>query len=531
MFPNKERIIVSAVVSLVLTLVMLWGYQIENNGRITLNAAVLPGFVISMLSVLLIYKLADMFRDRFHESVYLNRYLDVILDSPVRSFAVIAVLLFFLYFVQFLGVYPGLFIFDAGWQLQMYDWGMISEHHPVLHTVLIGWLVNRLKTQDGSIEYGVAAYVILQMIIFVCAESYLLTYIYGKLKNAILLFAGVLYFGLHPTIVLHVMSVTKDSLFAAFFILVLPLTIELIRNSTLFVRSRAKITAWCICVTLIVILRNNCVYAIPVLIIGVLVCSENKRIALMLTGISLVLFVLYKTVFVPMYVTEPVDGREMLSVPSNQLAALYNSDEAKLSEDDREFIKTLINEDGLKNYNPRIADKVKAGLDMDYCRSDLGEVKDAYLHIIRNNAGLAFNEFLVLTEGFWYPFYRDYQITYKDRAYWIIDCYEPAVISPKINPIYNYFRKFEDAGFVTQNAFVMLLLSPGTYFCFIVLMLGYAVIRKAREYISIFLFVLIFWLTYLLGPVALVRYTGYLYVMVPVYALLILEKENTIIDG
>lgn len=531
MIHPKGKFIVSAVVSLVLTLIMIWGYQLENNGRITFNASVVTGFVIGTLLVLLIYRLADMSRDRFRESDHINKQLGVILASPVRLFTVIAVLLFFLYFVQFLGVYPGLFIFDAGWQLQMYDWGMISEHHPVLHTVLLGWLVNRLKTQDGSIEYGVVAYVILQMVVFVCAESYLLIYIYNKLKNAVLLFLGILYFGLHPTIVLHVMSVTKDSLFVAFFILVLPLTIELIRDSNLFVRSKAKISAWCICVTLIVILRNNCVYAIPVLIIAVLVCSKNKRVVLALTGISLVLFVLYKTVFVPMYVTDTVDGREMLSVPSNQLAALYNSDEAKLSKDDREFIEKVINEDGLSNYNPRIADKVKAGLDMDYCRSNFQEVKDAYLHIIRNNASLAFNEFLVLTEGFWYPFYRDYQITYKDRAYWIIDCYEPAVISPKINSIYNYFRKYQDAGFVTQNVVTMLFLSPGTYFCFMVLMLGYAVTRKASEYISIFLFVLVFWLTYLLGPVALVRYTGYLYVMVPIYALLILEKENTTIDG
>ena len=526
LLPSKDRIIVSAIVAMVFTIVMIWGYQLEKYGKIAFGPIFISVFVFNLIVLLMIYKCMDMWRDSFNASKHSDSRLFELTRKPERLFLILAGLLFFIYFIQYLGVYPGLFVFDAGWQLQMYDWGMISEHHPVLHTVLIGWLVKILKTQDGSIEYGVAAYVILQMIAFVFAESYLLCYIYGKLRSVLLLILGVLYFGLHPTIVLHVMSVTKDSLFAAFFILLLPLTIELIKD-TGRAGSTKKLMLWSVAAVLITILRNNCIYAVPVLFVGVLICASNKKKAALFICISVLLFAAYKLIFVPMFVTDAVDGREMLSVPSNQLAAVYNNDEAVLSEEDRAFIEKLINAEGLSNYNPRIADRVKAQLNMDYCRDNLGDVCRNYLSIVRKNPGLMFREFLYLTEGFWYPGYKDYQITYKDSAYWIVDCYEPAVLEPKINVIYDYYKKYQGVDFVTRNPVLMFILSPGTYFLVLILMLGYSVIGRAGEYISILAFVFVFWLTYLLGPVALVRYTGYLYVMIPFYALLILFKEST----
>ena len=58
------------------------------------------------------------------------------------------------------------------------------------------------------------------------------------------------------------------------------------------------------------------------------------------------------------------------------------------------------------------------------------------------------------------------------------------------------------------------------------ILLAYAIERKRIDHIPVFVFILALWLTYLLGPLAMVRYAIYLYGMVPLYPALVMSKET-----
>ena len=180
--------------------------------------------------------------------------------------------------IQLLAVYPGLFVFDASWQYWMYTENTISEHHPVLHTVLLGYIVDTIHQYTGAINHGAAIYTIFQIIMSIACISYLITFVYGKLKRIWSLVLMLFFFGLYPPIVLQVLSATKDTFFFAFILLLITLTIELVEDSEAFSYKPIKIILWILSTVFVIILRNNCIYAIPFFVIALIKFTRKKRI-------------------------------------------------------------------------------------------------------------------------------------------------------------------------------------------------------------------------------------------------------------
>ena len=133
--------------------------------------------------------------------------------------------------------------------------------------------------------------------------------------------------------------------------------------------------------------------------------------------------------------------------------------------------------------------------------------------------------FLENTCGFWYP---GCELTlYQDgkTGYWVIGCYDPVISNPKIKQLFEFYKLFEDSDFVTKNPITSLFFAPGTFFYIFAIMFAYIIDRKQKEYIPIFVFMLALWLTFLLGPVALVRYIMYFYAIIPLYFVMIYKPE------
>jgi hypothetical protein len=108
----------------------------------------------------------------------------------------------------------------------------------------------------------------------------------------------------------------------------------------------------------------------------------------------------------------------------------------------------------------------------------------------------------------------------------VVNCYYPIVSNPKIQCTFEFYKLFENSDFVTKNPVTSLLFSPGTFFYIFIIMFGYAIDNKNKPYIVVFFFIFALWLTYLLGPVALVRYVIYLYGIVPIYFVMIINKKK-----
>lgn len=520
-FP-KNRILPIAVLSAVLTLLIVFGYEIDHFDSLSFRpitaAATVGTFVLCAFVLAALYVLMDKVNLKGNCTI-----------SRKKAFLISFLILIVLYIVFLLGVFPGLFNFDAQAQYNRYRLNLISEHHPVLHTVILGFLVTRFSESVTDIQKGVFVYSIVQVFLSAMAFSYAVSYVYSKLKNKIALYGMILFFGIYPPIVLQVLSATKDSYFLIFFMISVTLVLEFFENEKAFLSRIWKPVILTLSVVLMTIFRNNCMYAIPVLWILMLVKSkkETKKYAAVMTGAFLGLFVLYKVLFVPAFVTEKVNGREFYSVPIQQIMRVYTSDDSVISDSQREIVEKLFAEEG-REYYPAIADVPKAYIDMDYYKGHKKEVQQMYLDVIRQNPKDAIEAFLAVNCGMWYPGCDLTLYPEGIKGYWPIECLEPARLEPVIPMISDFFAGFEEKYFSTQKVIFPYLFAPGSFFVLFLAMLLYATEKKKKGFVVAGIFVFVYWLTFLLGPVALVRYAMFLFALLPFYLLLPAGNKETV---
>jgi len=522
---TKRRIVIVSIVSFLLTLTTVLGYQIEHKSELSMN--ILSALIMIVVFSVILFLLLLIF-DLFDKAkLKPGRYKDMACWK-IYMFLVLCFLV--IYAFQYLAVYPGLFVFDSEWQYSMYVKDEISEHHPVLHTVLLGWIVDLVHQKTGAFNHGVAAYMVLQIGVCVLCISYFAAFVFKKLKSICSLVLMVLFFGFYPPLVLAVVSSTKDTLFMAFLLLVIALTIELMEDIDRFIRKPVKVFLWIISTLLIIILRNNCIYAIPFFAVALFLYKKKKKLIIgLLFGAVFFLYALYKLFFVAHFVTEEVNGKEKYSVPVQQLMRIYHSEEADITMEERELIEKLVDEKARNNYNPKTSDMAKAGLDMEYYRENSSEINKMYISLVFRNFKMSIESFLENTCGFWYP---GCELTlYPDgtKGYWVVGCYMPAYSNPKIKPVFDFYKLFESSEFVTKNPVTSLLFAPAAFFYIFAIMFAYAVDKKKKTYLPILIFVFALWCTYLLGPVALVRYVMFLYGMVPLYFTMISEQKEDIL--
>ena len=519
---SAKRIASSIIASFLLSIAICMGHQIDKYGKLTASVLSVLRFIgVWALAFVVVFLLYFLFDRAGAKEIRKSPV------KPVKIFLISFAVLTFLYFVQFLALYPGLFIYDATWQLDTYRAGMVSEHHPVLHTVLLGVLIDRFASDEWHINIGVAVYTLIQLILFALSVSYMLTYIYRKLESRVIYVISLLFMGLYTPVFLQVVTVTKDSYFLIFIILSLTLSLELAEDTGAFVHSIPRVILWCLSVTLIAIFRNNCLYAVPFLLVALFFVLREKKLSyLSMVAAVAILYVMYKLLFVPRFVTEPVDGREFYSIPAQQLARVYHTSDADMTTDEKSLIESLIREKGLTGFCPRTADPVKTALDMEYYRAHEKEVKTLYLSLFARNPKLYFEAFLENSLGFWYP---GAELTlYSDGrpGYWVIGCFPYAVMNPKLPVLIKYYELFDHDTVFTRNPFLMLFFAPGTFFYLFLIMFVYAIEQKKIPFIPLFVFVLFLWATYLLGPMAMVRYANYLYGIVPLYFVQIFQGKS-----
>ena len=208
------------------------------------------------------------------------------------------------------------------------------------------------------------------------------------------------------------------------------------------------------------------------------------------------------------------------------MAAIYLEESSELTVQDRQVMERFLG-DNLDRYIPEIADVVKISLDMDYYRENSGLVLKVWLKSVMNNPKTAWRTFSQLNSGYWYPI-NDLTLYWDGtKGYWPVGSLEPYYIESNCIPLTYFYLWFSTTDFSNKLLVpVYLLFAPATYFYMFVIIWGYAIRNKRKPAIATFTFVFFYWATYLLGPVALVRYVSFLYAMLPIYFPLIFMKDR-----
>ena len=423
--------------------------------------------------------------------------------------------------VALLSFFPGILGYDSEWQtLQAYDLLPLSNHHPVLHT-LIWNLFIAFEWLGLPHPYGLVLYCMMQVVAVGIVCSYVvLSEIREGCKWPVMIIT-MLFYGLYPAFSVFSVEMTKDVLFSCVVVL---LFLSLMKTD----RKKVHPVKICILVILGCLLRNNFLPAACGLVVFLLVSMKRKKNPKLLiasfTGV--VLSVITLSVIYPAAGVASTESHEILSVPVNQLSAVYVHRYDQLSIAERFLIEEYM-EAG--RYNPRLADSVKFTFADDLYDSDTSAFWDLYFHLLYKYPDEFINAFLTQNVQLWYPgaavFDKYAARKYVETENVFVGAY-PVVRNSKLPGlafIYeDIFTRIENGGVIEALPF-----SLAIPFYTMILGMFIAIKRKRHGFGAAVFMALCLWGTYLLGPVSAFRYMYPFFLLIPVIVTPLFSHEKS----
>lgn len=451
-----------------------------------------------------------------------------------------ALVIFLLYLPSFLAVYPGFFVYDAQEELMQVITRNFSTHHPLLHVLLLGGIIQLIHKLTGSYNLGIACYILLQMGVLAGIFGWCIwkCRLRGLGKWGCRLFT--VYFGLFPVLVMFSLCSAKDGLFTGMLLMLVIQLRQLCTEPETFFTSFKNMALLGASALGMLLLRHNAFYAFLAyaVILAVFIGREMKkerrenRLAIWRKRGKWVL--LYLPVILAVYFginllltsvlqADDSEHQEMLTVPISQFARVYAYEREGVSPEDAEILYRYLSEDALMRYTPKVADGVKLWFNNEAYELDAGSFWRLWGKWGRKHPFAYLNAWFMTSYGFWYPdtvidVYRGntvFTYTYEDSSYFGYEVEQPGERESKIPWLDEFYRKISLE--ITQQKIpvVSMLFSPGFLFWVMVFGLGYlGYVGRWRKVLPYGIALLV-WMTFLLGPTYLVRYVVFLWAVVP----------------
>lgn len=531
---KKGYTIFSIIFSMFLSLVLIIGSQLEFYSEIIWSFATLIKIIALSVSIFplnyLLLKYLDKFKIQKSDNI-----------NYKKIFVITFLIILFFNFLVFLALYPGEYGYDAGFQIMeiLEKDVQITSHFSLLFSFILAKVVNLGKVLFGSYQVGFGIYCFLQMTFLSYVATKITVFCAKRIPNKIIYFINVLFFSFFPLYTLMSISAAQDSVFAGLFCLIILNVIELIENKDYW-KNKLKPISLGILIFLLCLIRNNGFYCILISIPFIFLACKNKKVVVLL--IFIIPLFAYKIYSGPVFnilgVTKTDTFREMLSIPSQQFARVYNYNLKVFSKEELKQLKKFYPQiDDFKYYTYRqsIADPTKSVLNNKYVKSNL---KD-YISLWTSN-GVKDPEnyveaFLLNSLGFWYPnknynddrMYHPYiEIEMMDAAKW-----NPRYVQIKRESKFPIYEKILNIT-IGKNAWkripvISTIFTTGTYFIIFIFLFLLTILRRNFKYMLPISIILGLYATLFLSPVALFRYCFPIIMVSPLMINLILyQKKN-----
>lgn len=515
--------------------ILLWilnfvGYITRNNGSLPGGFIVCALWCISIIVFCVLANIIFGCFDYLHDRKW-TRITDIFKRRGYFLVLVALVIVVFWTPVYF-GLFPGMVNYDAPEQMYQYINNSITEHHPVLHTLLFGKIISVAFNITHDLTVAVCIYFIFQLSIFLLCTIYVFDFIYEINAPIWICVVAIFYYAVFPPSVAHFMCVTKDNYFSMFLVCCFICNYRLFSNPDKFYGSKSNIILWLFFVLGTLLFRNNAIYAIIILLPVWMIYAKKRNIKYWgsMVAIVAIVFLFYKCVFVNMVCVEGIDKREMMSVPAQQLARVYNFHYSEMSKDQISTYEHLFSKvDTVYYYEPLIADASKAAIDMDFYKNNVSACRKLYFSMMMKYPADYIYSFLKNTYGYWYLYPELILTAEKDYGYIFLYSFDPFSLNPKIKWIYDLYDTYFNGYFTDSGNLISCLAFPGLYFDLLLICLFYSLEKKNALNCWLMAFIAIIWLTFLLGPVVLVRYVMFLFLLVPILLVLVISdvKQNS----
>lgn len=448
--------------------------------------------------------------------------------KPGIYFLCVWAIIFSSYIPLFLANWPGNFVFDAKYQLKDVILYTHSTHHPLLHTLLMGWAYN-LGVKMGNASVGFQFYTLLQMLVLSASFAYSLLYLYKKKVYRGIRIAALLWFALFPMNPLFAISATKDVLCAAFFLFSVVFYVRLFYD-----REKFKWYSYVGLVmsnVLLSLLRNNALYAVILFTVISLFFNKGVKERLRIIGLVVVIYILSslcnEALIRSVDATEPDTYRETLSVPLQCLARVSAYRGNELSEESYNEICQYIRGFDIPSYNPYLSDAIKNTANETLLRTNTLNFFKLWIKVGLQFPDEYFESFVTNTLGYWFPLNQGTYVTMDVSLYHTLigvgEELEKKELFPVIGKIYNPLFYEDNYPFVPVLGY---LFRTTLYVWFYVYGFLWFMYRKDKKGLLLITLPLVYFLTCLAGPAVAIRYLYSIIVCVPIFIYMLMNSEG-----
>ena len=434
-------------------------------------------------------------------------------------------LIFVMYLPVFLAVYPGFFVYDAQDELMQVVTRSFSTHHPLVHVLMLGGIIQLVHKLTGSYNAGIACYTVFQMLVMAGIFGWCIRKLekWGVGKGYRIL--TTLYFGLCPVLVMFSLCSAKDGLFAGMLLIMTILLTELFKAPEEFWKQKGKLLLLLAASLGMMLLRHNGFYAFAVFsVLTVIYLKKDRKKAALYFGGILATYLVVSAGLTGILRADASENQEMLTVPISQMARVYQNRKEELPPEEKELLYQYLPQEALEHYTPKVSDGVKVHFHNQAYEADRGSFLKLWLKWGTENPFTYLNAWFMTSYGFWYPdtvidVYRGntvFTYTYEDSSYFGYEVEQPGTRQSKLPWLSEIYRRMSLEIFQQRIPVVSMLFSPGFLFwmsAFILCFWGY---HGRWKKVMALMPVMLCWLTVLLGPTYLTRYVVYLWAVLPV---------------
>ena len=352
---------------------------------------------------------------------------------------------------------------------------LITNHHPVLHTLLIGGCL-KLGTIIGNDNLGLFFYSFIQLSFLAITLAYTIKYMITKMNlNNIIAFLLLIFYSLVPLFPLYSMSGVKDVIFSTFVIWFL-ICMHKVLSSKECKFNIGFYLLFLFVMIMITLFRNNGIFLI-ILTFPFLIFAMKKqwKIYLFLFVSVFVFNACYNNIILPAFKVTPGSIREALSIPFQQSARVvkYYGDELDVS--DINAIDKILTYDSLGDrYNPELADPVKDEFNKYANSKDLLVYFKSWSKLLFKYPVTYINATVNNTYGYFYPEKNYWYIYYRYNDRIVRDdgfdyhfnslekIREKLTVNAMMFPKYPVIGLLANVGFYTWLVFIMLFYSMYT---------------------------------------------------------------------
>ena len=324
-----------------------------------------------------------------------------------RGFLFVLLLLLVSWLPYLLSFAPGSVLDDSLASITPWTNGApLTNHHPVVYSLLIGGFVYLSKILPLSLNAAVFLYSLVQS---VCLAGTLAA-MFCRLQRAgarrCVLAAGIAYAMIVPYFPAYAMILWKDPLYSCALLWLSMLLFDAVRKEG-GLPDRAWQVKWSLALLGTAFLRNNGAFCLLFMAAALLLSGQRKRFfctACMTVIVALLFFTVQHTVY-PLCHIEDTEYTEKIGIPLQQLAATV-AYKGKMGEEEREFLfKIMPKQEWKERYAPCLADKIKwtDGANMEYISQNKRSFWKVWGNLLLKNPAIYLRAYGMDTFGFWVP--------------------------------------------------------------------------------------------------------------------------------